>query len=58
MFDALSEKLQQAQLNEIQLFGDRTQMLQDAQGFWFNQATSEGQTIINAASSPAPDAPA
>ena len=25
--------------------------MQDAQGFWFNQATSEGQTIINAASS-------
>jgi lipopolysaccharide export system permease protein len=52
VYNPVSANLQeQAQLNEIQLFGDRTQMLQDAQGFWFNQATSEGQTIINAASS-------
>ena len=26
-------------------------MIQDAHGFWLNQATSEGQTIINAARS-------
>jgi lipopolysaccharide export system permease protein len=52
IYNPLSANLQeQAQLNEVQLFGDRTQMLQDAQGFWFNQATSEGQTIINATSS-------
>jgi lipopolysaccharide export system permease protein len=52
VYNPVSASLQeQAQLNEIELFGDRTQMLQDAHGFWLNQATSEGQTIINAASS-------
>lgn len=52
IYNPVSAALQErAQANEIKLFGDRTQMLQDAIGFWFNQATSEGQTIINAASS-------
>jgi lipopolysaccharide export system permease protein len=52
IYNPVSANMQeQAQQNEIRLFGDRTQMMQDAQGFWFNQATSEGQTIINAASS-------
>ncbi len=52
IYNPVSASLQeQAQQNEMQLFGDRTQMLQDAHGFWLNQATSEGQTIINAASS-------
>ncbi|MDQ8729888.1 LPS export ABC transporter permease LptG [Bradyrhizobium sp. LHD-71] len=52
VYNPVSANLQeQAQANEVELFGDRTQMLQDALGFWFNQATSEGQTIINAASS-------
>lgn len=52
VYNPVSASMQeQAQLNEIQLFGDRTQMMQDAHGFWFNQATSEGQTIIYAASS-------
>lgn len=35
---------------EAELFADR-QSLQDASGFWVNQVTSEGQSIINAASS-------
>jgi lipopolysaccharide export system permease protein len=35
---------------EAELF-ERSQGLQDASGFWVNQVTSEGQSIINAASS-------
>ena len=36
---------------EAQLFSDRGSGIQDAAGFWINQSTSEGQAIINAASS-------
>ena len=41
---------QMAKQMEAELFGDR-QGLQDAAGFWVNQVTSEGQSIINAANS-------
>jgi lipopolysaccharide export system permease protein len=52
IYNPLSASLQeQAAANEVALFGDYQQMLQDAHGFWLNQATSEGQTIINASSS-------
>ena len=52
VYNPVSAAMQeQAQENETMLFGDRQQMMQDAHGFWLNQATSEGQTIINAASS-------
>lgn len=52
IYNPVSARLQErSQQNEVLLFGDRTQMLQDAQGFWLNQATSDGQTIINAAGS-------
>ena len=52
VYNPVSAEMQErAQANEVRLFGDRTQMMQDAVGFWLNQLTNEGQTIINAASS-------
>jgi lipopolysaccharide export system permease protein len=44
---------EQAKRNEAVLFADRDQVLQDASGFWLNQTTPEGQTIINAVNSQA-----
>lgn len=38
---------------EAEMFGGATANIQDATGFWINQATSEGQAIINAANSQA-----
>jgi lipopolysaccharide export system permease protein len=52
VYNPISAAMQeQALQNEAKLFGDSAQAMQAAHGFWFNQATSEGQTIINAASS-------
>ena len=36
---------------EAELFGENTSGLQDANGFWMNQVSPEGQSIINAARS-------
>jgi len=51
IYNPMSASMQeQAKQMEAELFGDR-QGLQDASGFWVNQVTSEGQSIINAANS-------
>lgn len=51
IYNPMSASMQErAKQMEAELFGDR-QGLQDASGFWVNQVTSEGQSIINAANS-------
>ncbi|WP_315832346.1 LPS export ABC transporter permease LptG [Bradyrhizobium prioriisuperbiae] len=51
VYNPVSADMQErAKQLEAELFAER-QSLQDASGFWINQLTSEGQTIINAASS-------
>ncbi len=51
VYNPVSAGMQErAKQMEAELFGDR-QGLQDASGFWVNQVTSEGQSIINAANS-------
>lgn len=52
IYNPLSAVMQErAKEMEAQLFEGRAAGLQDASGFWINQSTSEGQAIINAASS-------
>jgi lipopolysaccharide export system permease protein len=52
VYNPLSATLaERAKRMETELMGDRGGGLQDASGFWVNQVTSEGQSIINAASS-------
>src|SRR5262249_37452942 len=51
-YNPISAALQErAKRMEAELFDGRDQALQDATGFWVNQVTSEGQSIINAVSS-------
>lgn len=51
IYNPVSANLQErSKQMEAELFADR-QALQDVSGFWVNQTTSEGQSIINAASS-------
>jgi lipopolysaccharide export system permease protein len=51
IYNPLSADMQErAKQMEAELFGDR-EGLQGTSGFWVNQVTSEGQTIINAANS-------
>lgn len=52
IYNPLSAVMQErAKEMEAELFSGRAAGLQDASGFWINQSTSEGQAIINAASS-------
>ena len=52
IYNPLSAVMQErAKEMEAELFSGRGAGLQDASGFWINQSTSEGQAIINAASS-------
>src|SRR5205814_1293646 len=51
-YNPISAALQErAKRMEAELFDGRGQGLQDASGFWVNQVTAEGQSIINAVSS-------
>jgi lipopolysaccharide export system permease protein len=51
-YNPLSAQLQErSKRMEAELMSDRGRGLQDASGFWVNQVTAEGQSIINAASS-------
>ncbi|KIZ42762.1 MULTISPECIES: LPS export ABC transporter permease LptG [Rhodopseudomonas] len=52
VFNPVSAYMQErAKQMEAELFGDGSGSLQDANGFWINQITSEGQAIISAAQS-------
>jgi len=52
VFNPMSAYMQErAKQMEAELFGDGSGGLQDANGFWINQVTNEGQAIINAARS-------
>lgn len=52
LYNPMSAGMQErAKVMENNIFRDRSAGLQDAAGFWINQTTAEGQTIINAARS-------
>ncbi|NVN86581.1 MAG: LPS export ABC transporter permease LptG [Rhodopseudomonas sp.] len=52
VFNPMSAYMQErAKQMEAELFGNGAGGLQDANGFWINQVTNEGQAIINAARS-------
>jgi lipopolysaccharide export system permease protein len=52
VFNPASAYMQErAKQMESELFGEGPSSLQDANGFWINQVTTEGQAIINAARS-------
>ena len=46
-----AEMLERAKVMETRIFTDGAPRVQDGAGFWLNQSTSEGQSIINAARS-------
>jgi lipopolysaccharide export system permease protein len=46
-----ADMLERAKGMETKIFTDGTPSVQDGAGFWINQSTSEGQSIINAARS-------
>ncbi len=51
-FNPMSAYMQErAKQMEAEMFGESAGGIQDANGFWINQVTSEGQAIINAARS-------
>ncbi|MBI5132111.1 MAG: LPS export ABC transporter permease LptG [Rhodopseudomonas palustris] len=52
VFNPMSAYMQErAKQMEVELFGQGSGSLQDANGFWMNQVSAEGQSIINAARS-------
>lgn len=52
VFNPMSAYMQErAKQMEVELFGQGSGSLQDANGFWMNQVSPEGQSIINAARS-------
>jgi lipopolysaccharide export system permease protein len=52
VFNPISANMQErAKQMEAEMFGDGGGGLQDANGFWINQVTTEGQAIINASGS-------
>lgn len=52
VFNPMSAHMQErAKQMEAELFGDKSGGLQDANGFWMNQVSPDGQSIINAARS-------
>lgn len=52
VFNPLSAHMQErAKQMEAEMFGENTGGLQDANGFWMNQVSPDGQAIINAARS-------